>query len=188
MVLLHIICFCNEGNWNRKGQIQETDKTWSIPYPSGMHPLETTGNWCKTQTQSKTTPCSTFPIISWVPQRRWLKASSKIALRIGNLIRQIQVAKLHWRQWDLYKGRFCNGKSNTGTEKSCTLNKEVFQVNLNTSHRFVLKQFPPCPANKNWTWTTSAKSVTLCEQSHKRNSLQSYSIIDNWDINVKWYF
>lgn len=140
------------------------------------------------ETQSKTTPCSTFPIISWVPQRRWLKASSKIALRIGNLIRQIQVAKLHWRQWDLYKGRFCNGKSNTGTEKSCTLNKEVFQVNLNTSHRFVLKQFPPCPANKNWTWTTSAKSVTLCVQSHKHNSLQSYSIIDNWDINIKWYF
>lgn len=140
------------------------------------------------ETQSNTTPCSTFPIISWVPQRRWLKASSKIALRIGNLIRQIQVAKLHWRQWDLYKGRFCNGKSNTGTEKSCTLNKEVFQVNLNTSHRFVLKQFPPCPANKNWTWTTSAKSVTLCVQSHKHNSLQSYSIIDNWDINIKWYF
>lgn len=131
-------------------------------------------------------PALLFPIISWVPQRVLLKTSSEIALRIGNLIRQIQVAKLHWRQWDLYKGRFCNGK--TGTEKSCTLNKEVFQVNLNTSHTFVLKAVSPLPYNYNWTWTVSVKLGTLCVQSHKHNLLQSYSLTSNSDINIEGYF
>lgn len=107
-----------------------------------------------------TIPCSPFSITSWVPQGTQLKMSSKIALRIGNLIRQIQVAKLHWRQWDLYKGRFCNGKSKTGTAKSCTLNKEVFQVNLNTGHRFVLRTITPCPANK------TLNSDYFCKNCH----------------------
>lgn len=114
------------------------------------------------QRHNPTDPCSTSPIISRVPQRIEFKMSSKIALRIGNLIRQIQVAKLHWRQRDLYKARFCNGKRNTGSEKSYMLNKAVFWVNLSTSRGFVLKAVSPLPENKIKTElkSVSAKIVT----------------------------